>query len=167
MSHEQHDEGSAECQWVLAELSERQPTPEVSRRLEAHLADCPTCRDALAWDRRLAGVLKGESFPPASGSIQQHVHALLERRRTVWWRGIAAAFAVAAILSTCGVILLWDGKIYGGRDHKPAMSAAANLVPADSLDDLMVLVAEPPVPSLSRSQSGWLAVLVQVSEGDL
>jgi len=115
----------------------------------------------------LAGVLKGEPFPPASGSIQQHVHALLERRRTVWWRGIAAAFAVAAILSTCGVILLWDGKIYGGRDHKPAMSAAANVVPADSLDDLMVLVAEPPVPNLGRSQSGWLAVLVQVSEGDL
>ncbi len=43
------------------------------------------------------------------------------------------------------------------------------VAPADAaraLDDLAILMAQPPVPALDRPQARWLAVLVETSEGD-
>jgi hypothetical protein len=167
MTDEQWKELAPECDWALAELSERQLPPEAARRLEEHLAVCLSCRQDRQWDRQLAGLLGGESLPPVPQRVERRLGALLTRRQAVWWSGTAATLATAATL-LAGAAVVW------GTDDSPTSPApeprAIVVVPddaANALDDLAILMAPPPVPALDRPQAMWLAILVETYEGDL
>ena len=95
------DEKSAECAWVLAEMSDRHPPAEVSQRIERHLAACPSCRLAREWDQQLAGLLRGDSLPVAGAEIEHRVQAILSRRQALRWSGTASLVASAATVMIC------------------------------------------------------------------
>lgn len=162
------DERCAECDWALAELGERQPTPEVASRLEEHLAACPTCRQARDWDRQLAVLLRDTPFPAAPTGIERRVHVLLGRRQAVRSSGRAATAATAATILVCLGTAWWAGGLRNGPTPRPPVdmhdSLAAESLP---LETLMILAAAPPVPALSHPQSAWLAVLTEASQGEL
>ncbi len=157
----------AECAWALNELNDRQLPPEAARRLQTHLAVCPSCRRARQWDRQLAVLLGNNSLPVVPLSVERRLGTLLERRKAVWYSGTAATLAAAAMLLLGAGIVWWTD----GSQTVPAPEPRAVVVSPDdlmrSLDDLTILVAQPPVPVLARPQSTWLAVLVEACEGDL
>ncbi len=157
-----------ECVWVRLELAERQPTPEEARRMREHLAACPACRQACDCDRELARRLRDSPFPATPVSIEQRVRLLLARRRTVRSSAVAATVATAATLLICWGAVWWTRGRPGHPVSTPAgdfreVSAAESL----PLETLTVLLAAPPVPTLDRPQSAWLAVLTEASEGDI
>jgi hypothetical protein len=164
MLDETREELLPECDWALAELGERQLAPEAARRLESHLAVCPSCRQASQWDRQLAGLLGGESLPPVPQRVERRLGALLTRRKAVWWSGAAATLAAAATLLLGAAVVWWTG------DPRIAPEPRAIVVAPDdaarALDDLAILMAPPPVPALDRPQAMWLTVLVETYEGD-
>lgn len=166
MLDETRDELPPECDWALAELAERQLAPEAARRLESHLAVCPSCRQARQWDRQLAGLLGGESLPPVPQRVERRLGALLTRRKAVWWSGTAATLAIAATILLGAAVGWWTGD---PRAAPVAESRSIVVAPDDAagaLDDLASLMAPPPVPALDRPQAMWLAVLMETYEGD-
>ena len=167
MTDEQSKELAPECVWALAELSERQLSPEAAQRLESHLAVCPSCRQACQWDRQLAGLLGGESLPPVPQRVERRLGALLSRRKAVWWSGTAATLAAAATLLLGAAVGWWTGGSRTAPSPEPRAIVVAPDDAASALDDLAILMAPPPVPALDRPQAMWLAVLVETYEGDL
>jgi hypothetical protein len=95
------DEKIAECAWVLAEMGDRDPSAEVSRRIERHLAACPSCRLARKWDQQLAALLRGDSLPVAGAEIEGRVQAILSRRQALRWSSTASLVASAATVLIC------------------------------------------------------------------
>ena len=165
MPDDQWKELAPECVWALTELSERQLSPEAAQRLESHLAVCPSCRQACQWDRQLAGLLGGDSLPSVPQRVERHLGALLSRRKAVWWSGTAATLAAAATLLLGAGVGWWTGGSRTGSEPRTMLVAPDDH--ARALDDLAILIAQPPVPALDRPQSMWLAVLVEACEGDL
>jgi hypothetical protein len=164
MLDEPSKELAPECVWALAELSERQLAQEAARRLESHLAVCPSCRQARQWDRQLAGLLGGESLPPVPQRVERRLGALLMLRKVVWWSGTAATLAAAATLLTGAAVVWWTDDPQTGSEPQSALVARDDH--ARALGDLAILIAQPPVPALDRPQAMWLAVLVETYEGD-
>jgi predicted anti-sigma-YlaC factor YlaD len=159
-------EARSECEWVLAELAEREPASEVARRLEAHLAVCPSCRKAREWDRRLAALIF-KSAPSVPRTIARRVHAMMHRRRAIRWMCVAVAGAAAACL------LLVLGGYHFAHLQEPDPTGASSLASLDSsaterddLAELTLLVSDPPVTTVCRTQPAWLVVLSDVCEGD-
>jgi anti-sigma factor RsiW len=167
MPDEQWKELSPECVWALTELSERQLPPEAARRLESHLAVCPSCRQARQWDRQLAGLLGGDALPPVPRRVERRLGTLLARRKAVWWSGTAATLAVTATLLLGTAVVWWTGGWPTAATPEPQAVVVTPDDHARGLDDLAILMAQPPVPVLERAQSTWLAVLVEACEGDL
>jgi hypothetical protein len=167
MTDEQSKELEPECVWALAELSERQLSPEAARRLDSHLAVCSSCRQARQWDRQLAGLLGGESLLPVPQRVERRLGALLARRKAVWWSGTAATLAAAATLLAGAAVVWWTGDPRTAHAPEPRAMVVAQDDHARWLDDLAILMARPPVPALDRPQAMWLAVLVETYEGDL
>ena len=171
----EEDRGPEGCDWAAEELSESASAPDDRRRLEAHLASCPRCREDSEWHRRLAGILGAASPAQASGGIERRVRALLRRRRAARWASAAAA--VAAI----GGASVFLAPEFLGRspsappavarpspESPPAASGPSS--PADfpaSADDLAFLAAAPPVAPQDPSQAAWIAVLTEACQGDL
>jgi len=166
MADEPANELAAECVWALAELGERQLAPEAARRLDSHLAVCSSCQQARQWDRKLAGLLGGESLPPVPQRVERRLGALLTRRKAVWWSGTAATLAVATTLLLGGAVRWRTGDPRIAPAPEPRTMVVAPADAARALDDLAILMAPPPVPALDRPQARWLAVLVETSEGD-
>lgn len=156
-----------ECVWVLTELSERQLPAEAARRLEEHLAVCPSCRRARQWDRQLAGLLGAGSLPVGTQPVERRLGTLLARRKAICWSGMAATLAAAATLLLGGAVAWWMDGPLAAPTPEPRAVAISSEDPSRSLDDLTILVAQPPVPALDRPQSTWLAVLVEACEGEL
>jgi len=167
MPDDQWKELSPECVWALTELSERQLPPETARRLDAHLAVCPSCRQARQWDRQLAGLLGGDSLPPVPRRVERRLGTLLARRKAAWWSGAAATLAAAATLLLGAGVVWWTGNRHTAAAPEPQSVAVTSGDPAREWDDLAILMAQPPVPVLDRPQSTWLVVLAEACEGDL
>lgn len=85
-----------ECDWALQELFERAARP--SQRLQAHLARCPHCQQAQAFDRQLAA---RRLTPTAPAGLEQRVRQLQRRRRIV--QRSAWSMAAAALIGTVGL----------------------------------------------------------------
>lgn len=161
-------ERPAECEWALAELGQRPPSPASARRLEQHLAHCEACRRARDWDRKLADILHDASVAASRGGIEQRVQALIAHRRTQRSSGIAAGIAAAATLLVCGAIAWWMGDSRMSTGTRPELVAGTTETGEPlALDALTILASEPPVPTLNRPQVAWLAVLTDAAEGEL
>jgi predicted anti-sigma-YlaC factor YlaD len=159
-------ETCSECEWVLAELTDREPSFELAHRMESHLAVCPSCREARDWDRRFAALIS-EIAPPVPRTIQRRVHVLMHRRRAI--RRTCAAVAAA----TAACLLFALGGYHWGHLHEPNSTGAPSLAALDSsaaewddLAELTLLVSDPPVSTVCRTQPAWVVVLSDVCERD-
>jgi hypothetical protein len=148
-------------------MGERQPAPEISERIERHLAACPACRRAREWDQQLATLLCDDSPPVAGAEIEHRVQAILSRRQALRWSGVASLVASAATVMICVGTAWWTGWIQMEpevrRPYPVPESRAGEPLP---FDVLTALTANPPVPALDRAQSAWLVVLSEASQGE-
>src|SRR5262245_7710442 len=86
----------APCRWASSqplELREMLLDPETAARLRDHLADCPHCRQELAWEERLTRQLR--AAPPVPSNIAARVQRRLWRRWVMQVVGTAAAVLLA------------------------------------------------------------------------
>jgi anti-sigma factor RsiW len=134
------------CEEVLNQLaafSSGELPADVRQVVQAHLAECPACRAALARVDALAGVLASTQTPPVPAGFAARVTAAARQRREAeplvawnplrWWRLVpapmhAAAAAVLVIGLAVGLLMGWTTLL--ARQAPPAQAAA----PADPLD---------------------------------
>ncbi|HLS48678.1 MAG TPA: mycothiol system anti-sigma-R factor [Actinomycetaceae bacterium] len=72
----QDAEGSGECDELLAQLYEfidSEISDEACSRFRGHLADCATCREAVAAENRLREVLRRSCFEVAPTELRMRV----------------------------------------------------------------------------------------------
>lgn len=127
-----------QCRELLADFLEGLLDEEAQRRLEMHLADCPTCRAELAevWQLSAHLARTGLSVPPLSLEaavmdriVQEQALALRRlamRRRIRFWgiSGVTAAAAAALV-----VITLWSPTPAVAQKAAEVMARGAEAVP--------------------------------------
>jgi predicted anti-sigma-YlaC factor YlaD len=86
---------ATECDWVRAELAEDLRDPEAARRIDAHMARCPSCRADRDWGLRLASCLSDVPPTPSAIDVAGRVRSLVDRRR--WLRRSLATGALASV----------------------------------------------------------------------
>ncbi len=98
-----------QCEDVMAKLtaySSGSLPPDNFRIMQAHIADCPACRAALAKVDALAGILSDAQTPPVPSDFASRVVMSARRRQKAgsaanwslrsWWRLTSPAMHVAA-----------------------------------------------------------------------
>jgi hypothetical protein len=154
----------SECEWALQELAARDGQLASAQRLQTHLASCPACRSAQAWDQRLAEIVSGCPFPRTPDGLLGSVRHGVRRRRLLQRATVAGA---AAALLTLGFVV-WN------RPHEPSHPPMASPpekqispAPANDLSEWAILGSSPPVDPLdvlSRQQAAYAAVLLQIEK---
>ncbi|MCX6345464.1 MAG: zf-HC2 domain-containing protein [Armatimonadetes bacterium] len=91
----------------LALYSGGELAPDFTRRVEAHLRECPECRSEYerlrAFESRLKASMDAPGLPDVTDAVMSRIPAQVSRpRRLVWALGFGT-FAVAA----CLVMLIW------------------------------------------------------------
>ncbi|HXB55858.1 MAG TPA: zf-HC2 domain-containing protein [Vicinamibacteria bacterium] len=86
-------------------------------RMEAHLADCPACREQAEAERELRARLKGlpapEPRPALEGEVRQRIRSS-RRRRGLWLVPLAAGLTALALLGRGSpTVVAWEAS----RDH--------------------------------------------------
>jgi hypothetical protein len=158
---------ATECDWVRAELAEDLRDPEAAGRIDAHMARCPSCRADRDWGLRLASCLSDVPPTPSAIDVAGRVRSLVDRRR--WLRRSLATGALASV--ACLLLGLGVGRLAPWRNHHPSGEAAVAVQSSSRSEEKewsewTVLVLEPPITPVCRSQSTWIAVLTEVAEGE-
>jgi anti-sigma factor RsiW len=91
---------------LFEERRRRELEPARAAAVEAHLAECPTCRAAWAREEAVATLVRGLPHVPAPPTLVRQVRALGMRRRGIaswlgrpWVAAAVAAVVVAAVLT--------------------------------------------------------------------
>lgn len=139
----------------LAEVRRGRAPADVVARVEAHLADCGSCRAEADWDARLAGAL---AVPKLPVDVESRVHRLLWRRRRL--RRIAIGVAAAAVIGVVGLAMF----------DLPKRTIRIEVPPSEAvvMKELAGVVTETPVVRLQadRQQELLLAELARLTQGD-
>jgi Putative zinc-finger len=149
--------GCEEVERLLFELRDGVLEGVAAESVRSHLAGCPSCRGAQAWDVRLHDLLHDEVLPEPPPGLAAAVSRRVRRRRRIR----AALVGAAAALLLAGAGVAWRLRTEPGAavvDAKTT-SAPGN---GDDLPESLVLFQPPPVDSLdvlSRQHSGYVAVL--------
>jgi anti-sigma factor RsiW len=150
------------CEDVLKQLtafSSGDLPADGRRAVQAHLAQCPACRTALAEIDALAGVLAGAQAPPVPVGFASRVLAAAQQRHETelietwnlmrWWRMAsapmhAAAAAVLVIGLSVGLVLGWTSA--------PSPAQAESVVQGEAVDAYQIdYLGEAPSGSLADS----------------
>ncbi|MBL8799868.1 MAG: hypothetical protein JNM56_38660 [Planctomycetia bacterium] len=126
-------EPTAECDWALRELFEQPAHP--SPRLQAHLDRCPRCRQAQAFDQRLAAQHPTLSMP---ANLEVRVRQLQRRRQRV--QRAAWGMAAAALIGTIG-LALWPVSRIPSVASPTGVAVATQPVVAEPADLEQLLAA--------------------------
>src|SRR5262249_61759517 len=82
--------------------------PTAMTAADAHLGQCPECRDLLARERQFRQVLRGQPGASASAELRAELHARLRRAaRVAAIRPVLVGAAAAAVLLLA--VSLWPG----------------------------------------------------------
>lgn len=150
-----------EIQEQLFELRDGDLDPVTAETVRAHLAVCARCRDAEAFDTRLAGLLRSEGTPAVSAGLAAEIKTRLRRHGRV----SAIAYATAAAVLIAGALALWWPG--GGSQVQIVESNHTVTTPRADDFDVAVLFEPPPVDSLdvlSRQQTGYVTALRRMGE---
>jgi len=159
---------ATECDWVRAELAEDLRDPEAARRIDVHLASCPSCREDREWGLLLPRWLSDVPPTPSAIDMAGRVRSLVDRRR--WLRrSLTAGTLASAAFLLFGLVL---GRLAPWRTPHSSGEAAVAVQPLPGSEERewsewTVLVSEPPVTSVCRGQSTWIAVLSEAAEGGM
>jgi hypothetical protein len=150
----------AECDWVQAALFEAHGG-ELPEQVQAHLAACPHCRQAQAFDRQLGDWLSAGPMPAPRG-IETRIRQLRRRRRALQGAVLATAAATLLGMATIG---FWKPAGSGGPPSAGVVVVPPRPVERDVVNELVVLSSPPPVVRMADEQAAWLTVLNEACEG--
>jgi hypothetical protein len=153
---------------LLAEYADGRLTPEAGAEVEAHLAECATCREELALAREGRAALGTLSEVPAPEGLTLNVRRRARRPASPRAGRWVAAAAAAALLLAGGVVVIRavvdDGEPgtaspAAGTPQAPAPAAGgqggAEAADEEAATDEARMLAAPAVPTYAESNRDY------------
>jgi anti-sigma factor RsiW len=162
------------CKAVRKQLSryvDLEVPPELREEIEAHLAGCPDCRQALAKLEQVAGVLASGSLPPVPEGFAERVmgKARAQARREPqarwsdwrplgWWWDAAPAMRAAAIVAA--LVGLTAGAVMSGGFARPSSFSRGQQAAAGGTGSTVQtsdFLGGVPAGSVEQTYLAWMA----------
>lgn len=145
------------CQKLLLRDAGQAGSPAERAAVEAHLAECPSCRQLQTELDRMGTLIRSESaaVPPPDPAaewrtLQSKLHAPRRRAAPVlWWSVPLAAAAAGALAFILPFSAPRQATPANGHANAPFVAQAEFVEPGDANASTMVYVDK---------QSGWLVV---------